>query len=633
MKRVLVLMTLGALCFAGMLLAARGASGVTASLQLAASDLLFLRPGGPRLGRVPARQDIVLVLFDMKSAQQTGVVHRYELDVQLYRALFQAQAKAVFDTRMIASATAEDFQTIQPLLDGMAALRDDSALLRDFWLSSELLAEHHPRYERMMAQNTPNFHPHAQGSLRSRLYPLIHISSLGPRESAPLQIARRVWGLEKADPQSVGTAMRESGIMSAWHTQAPDLVPKSEIPRRPYPLGERSIVWHVFPSTSALVPPAGFWVSYASLASEYRRFSYVDAMNHAAATDFAGKIVIVGFSLDTDPSSDTYEIPSSTGKATAAEVAASAVQTLLDGRRMREVPLAVSLGAAALMTIGLTVLSGVLRPLGGMLATLAALTTFFVAATVAYRADWYVDCVLAPSAGIIGAVLGGSYGSWLNLRARQRVVDLFGRYVPRAVVSQLILKPELEALQLGGVRREVSVLFADIRGFTTFSQDLSPEEVLRQLNAILQIMVECTFANEGTLDKFIGDAILVLFNAPLDQPDHVSRAVRTAAQIQERLAGHPTGLAVGVGVHRGDAVVGNIGAAQRMEYTAIGNTVNIASRLCGTAKAGQIVVSKTVADSLDGQFELEPLPPVQVKGISLPLDVSLIKGPRPARQA
>lgn len=631
MKRVLVLIVLGALCWGGVTLAARYASGVAGSLQLAASDLLFLRTGGPRLGRRAARQDIVLVLFDMKTAQEAGFVHRYEHDVQLYRALVEAQAQVVFDTRMIAAATVEDFQTIQPLLDGMAALRDDGTLLRDIWLSSELLTEHHPRYERMMAQNVTNSHAHAVPSLRARLYPLVQITSRGPQESAPLQIARRFWGLEKADLQAVGTGMRESGIMSAWHVQAPNLVPKTDLPHLPYQIGEHAIGWHVFPSTSSLVPPVGFWVNYDSPIYDYRRFSYVDVMKGAASADFAGKVVIVGFALDTDPSSDTYEIPNKGGKAMAAEVAASAVQTLLDGRNMREVPRGITLAMIAAMAIGLTVLTGVLRPLGGFLATLAALVVYFAGATVAYRGDWYVDCILAPVAGIIGAVLGGSYGSWLNLRARQRVVDLFGRYVPRAVVSQLILKPELEALRLGGVRREVAVLFADIRGFTTFSQDLPPEEVLRQLNAILQIMVECTFANEGTLDKFIGDAILVLFNAPLDQPDHVSRAVRTAVQIQQRLAGHPTGLAVGIGVHRGDAVVGNIGAAQRMEYTAIGNTVNIASRLCGTAKAGQIVVSKSVTDSLDSQFELEPLPSVQVKGISLPLDVSLVKGPRPER--
>jgi adenylate cyclase len=209
-------------------------------------------------------------------------------------------------------------------------------------------------------------------------------------------------------------------------------------------------------------------------------------------------------------------------------------------------------------------------------------------------------------------------------------VDLFGRYVPRAVVNQLIQRSELEALTLGGVKRDVTVLFADIRGFTTFSQDLSPEDVVSQLNALLEILVACTFEHGGTLDKFIGDAILVLFNAPLDQPDHVERAARTALSMQKRLNGHVTGLCVGIGVHRGEAVVGNIGTPQRMEYTAIGSTVNIASRLCDAAQPGQVVISQTVLKALPADFVTETLGAIQVKGIKQPLEVARLLDGAPA---
>lgn len=625
MKRLLILTLIGLAVWGAAVVTVRQAAGVASSVQLAASDLLFVRAGGPRLGRRAARHDIALVLYDKKTTDSLGYVHNYEHDLQLYRALSAAGAKLVFDTRMIATASAEEFQKIQPMLDAMRAIRDDGTLLRDVWLSAALLEETHPRYNRLMAQNVPNSHPHAVPSQRARIYPLVQFNGLGPRESAPLMIARAVWGLEQADVPEVARAMRESGVMSAWHVQSPKLVPKTDLPQVPYKIGDHAIDWHVFGSTTSLVPPVGFWVSYDPSLADYPRHSYVDAMQRAAPADFSGKLVLVGFEREIDPTSDTYELPNVAGKGVAAEVVACAVQTLLDGRMMRQVPQAVSLVAIGVMTIGLTVAAGVLRPLGALLVTVSAIAFYYALAALAYRAGWYPDCAVAPAFGLIGGVLGGSYGSWLNLRARQRVVDLFGRYVPRAVVSQLILKPELEALRLGGVKRDVSVLFADIRGFTTYSQDLPPEEVLRQLNAILQIMVECTFENEGTLDKFIGDAILVLFNAPLDQTDHVRRAVRTAVRIQRRLQGHPSGLAVGIGVHRGEAVVGNIGAAQRMEYTAIGSTVNIASRLCGTAKAGQIVVSSSVAEALGPEFPLHALEPVQVKGISQPLAVSLVR--------
>ena len=108
-----------------------------------------------------------------------------------------------------------------------------------------------------------------------------------------------------------------------------------------------------------------------------------------------------------------------------------------------------------------------------------------------------------------------------------RIATKVTGYVPRAIVNQLIQRSQLESLTMGGVHRDVSVMFADIRGFTVFSQDMAPQNVVLQLNSLLEIMVNCTFESEGTLDKFIGDAILVLFNVPLDQPDHVERAVRT----------------------------------------------------------------------------------------------------------
>lgn len=136
-----------------------------------------------------------------------------------------------------------------------------------------------------------------------------------------------------------------------------------------------------------------------------------------------------------------------------------------------------------------------------------------------------------------------------------------------------------------------------------------------QFQPLLGILVECTFENEGTLDKFIGDAILVLFNAPISQSDHVQRAIKTAAEMQTRLIRHKTGLKVGIGIHCGEAVVGNVGTQQRLEYTAIGNTVNIASRLCSLAQPGEVIVSSAVIEAATEDLKTESLGPMQVKGI------------------
>jgi len=297
----------------------------------------------------------------------------------------------------------------------------------------------------------------------------------------------------------------------------------------------------------------------------------------------------------------------------------------LDDRQMAVMPTPLGIAAAAVLIISLALTTGLMRPLHAAAAAMMLILGYYSFAVASYRLGWYPDCVIIPAVGAVTAVAGGISNAWLNLRMRRRVLDLFGRYVPRAVVNQLMLRPELESLTLGGTVREVTVLFADIRGFTTFSQHLPPEEIVLQLNSLLQVMVACTFENEGTLDKFIGDAILVLFNAPLDQADHTERAVRTAAKIQQELAGHPSGLSVGVGVHRGAAVIGNIGTPQRMEYTAIGSTVNIASRLCDFAKPGEIVVSQQVLAQLAEGHRFESLGAVEVKGISQPLQLSRLR--------
>jgi adenylate cyclase len=422
----------------------------------------------------------------------------------------------------------------------------------------------------------------------------------------------------------VGEELRRSGVMTVWHIHSPDVVAKTEVEKSPYRLDKEAIIWHPFLSTTTLVPPVGFWVSYDPDVAAYPRHSYIDALKGAAAEHFKDKIVIIGFDAEIDPTSDTYSIPSLPGKASAAEMVACATQTLLDGRTMATMPRWLSVLVMTALIFASALVTGLMKPVRSAFAFLSLLLLYYAFATAAYRAGVFPDCAIVPAVAMLTAVAGGTGNAWLSLRMRRRIVDLFGRYVPRAVVNQMLQRPELEALALGGTIREVTVMFADIRGFTAYSQDMSPDEVVRELNGLLKIMVDCTFENEGTLDKFIGDAILVLFNAPLDQPDHSDRAIRTALMIQQRLTSHDSKLRVGVGVHRGDAVVGNVGTPERMEYTAIGSTVNIASRLCDSARPGEVVASKAVVEALTGVVKAESLGALQVKGISHPLEAARV---------
>ena len=182
-------------------------------------------------------------------------------------------------------------------------------------------------------------------------------------------------------------------------------------------------------------------------------------------------------------------------------------------------------------------------------------------------------------------------------RLHQRQKQL-ARYLSADVAEAVMERPEL--MRLGGEHRDVTVLFTDVRGFTRWASGRAPDQVVTTLNRIFDVQTEVLFAHGGTLDKFLGDGLMALFGAPIALPDHAQRAVKAAVEIQRRMALLLPDLAgeeeiqelagVGIGIHTGTTAVGNIGSDRRMEYTAIGDTVNIASRLCGLARGGQILM-------------------------------------------
>jgi len=205
-----------------------------------------------------------------------------------------------------------------------------------------------------------------------------------------------------------------------------------------------------------------------------------------------------------------------------------------------------------------------------------------------------------------------------EMRQLEATREMFRRYVAPAVVDRLTSNPEL--LKLGGQRQEITILFADIRGFTHFSEPLPPEELVDVLNEYLAVAADAILKEEGTLDKFMGDAVMAIFNAPLTQDDHVIRAARAAltmraavAKLHERM---PKALRLnyGIGIHTGDAVVGNVGTEQQMNYTAIGDAVNLARRLQENAAGGQILLSRQAHQCIRNEAIAKRLLPIQVKG-------------------
>jgi len=207
-----------------------------------------------------------------------------------------------------------------------------------------------------------------------------------------------------------------------------------------------------------------------------------------------------------------------------------------------------------------------------------------------------------------------------GLGERDRVKTAFARYVSHQVMDSIL---DSKVDNLRGDRRRITVLFCDIRGFTTISEKLPPEKVVQLLNEYFEKMVEVVFRNKGTLDKFIGDGMMVIFGAPEDDDYQEMNALKAAMEMQRELFSvaekwKPEGLnlRIGIGINSGPAIVGNIGSSRRMEYTAIGDTVNLASRLeSATKELGVgILISEYTHNALRGSFQFKNMGAVQVKG-------------------
>ncbi len=235
-----------------------------------------------------------------------------------------------------------------------------------------------------------------------------------------------------------------------------------------------------------------------------------------------------------------------------------------------------------------------------------------------------------PLFNLIILYIGTSIHSFLTEeREKRRIRQTFGLYVQDSVVEKMLEHPEM--LRLGGEKKELTVLFSDIRGFTTLSESLPPEELVSQLNEYLTEMTQIVLENQGTLDKYIGDAVMAIFGAPLDDPDHARHACETALQMNERLKalrerwiteGKPP-LAIGIGINTGAMIVGNMGSERRFDYTVLGDNVNLASRLEGLTKMYGVtmIVSDSTWEKTGNAFWSRQLDRVRVKGKHKPVGI------------
>jgi adenylate cyclase len=345
---------------------------------------------------------------------------------------------------------------------------------------------------------------------------------------------------------------------------------------------------------------------------------------------FAGKIVLVGATTPT--LHDIFPTPfASQSGMPGVEIHAHTLETLLQGIPLRRAPAllvpvaAVLAGAAAAWT------ATAFRPLPAFGIIAAAIGTYLAGSHAVFLwARYWIDVVPVPLALLV--TYAGTVAK--NFTQEQREKRRLSRFFSPDVVAEIVRHKDDS--KLAATRRRMTVLFSDIRGFTSMSEKMQPEEVVTFLREYLTVMTEAVFKHGGTVDKYIGDAIMALYNVPFEAPDHALRAVRTALEFQERVrplaerfaSRHGGQLACGVGIHTGDAVVGTIGSEQRLEYTAIGDTINLGSRLEGLTKdfSVPIIISEATYALVRDHFGARDLGEVTVKGKAIPVKIYAVLG-------
>ncbi len=345
----------------------------------------------------------------------------------------------------------------------------------------------------------------------------------------------------------------------------------------------------------------------------FQSISYAKVLRGEFPADtFKGKLVIVGAS---SPILQDLHATATTGSAPmpGPEVWANAAATLLEGVPLRNTP--GWLNILVILIIGMVVPLGSLRlrQWRSLLDALALAVVFTIAVQVAFNTGLIVTFVyplLALAVGTLGTLAVLYVGETIE---RARVHDLFSRFVPADVVDQVVASAGGN-LRLGAVERDCTVLFSDLRGFTSFSEKLAAPRVIEVVNCYLNEMTEAILAAGGTLVSYMGDGIMAVFGAPLEQDDHADRALTAAVEmIGPRLDtfntwiaenGHAHEFVMGVGINSGSVMAGNIGSEQRVEYTALGDTTNTASRLEGMTKGSGHMLF--IADSTRERMKQPP---------------------------
>ena len=370
-----------------------------------------------------------------------------------------------------------------------------------------------------------------------------------------------------------------------------------------------------------LISGNAFGFTFSGKSGDYEVLSLCDVLDGKIDTRvFRNSIVLVG--AYAPGMQDSYNVAVQRGQQMyGVEIHANIIEALLEGKTF--VPVSVMGYALIVTAIALIFLmiARKVKPIPLTVILLGVIVLDVLAGKLLYSHGIAVSLVELPLVLILVYLYQVIAGYLGEVMKRRKVMNAFKKYVAPQVVEEISKKGDFEIV-LGGENRHIAVLFVDIRGFTPMSESLQPEQVVEILNEYLTLTTTSIFQNGGTLDKFIGDATMAVFNAPFDLDDYIYRAVCTALDIaagsdaleKKLMERFGKSVSFGIGVNCGPAVVGNIGCDFRMDYTAIGDTVNTAARLESNAKRRQILISSEVYEAVKDRISANEIGVIPLKG-------------------
>ena len=554
------------------------ASGILRTAESAVSDALYQHP-------VATDGEIVIIGMDQYALDQLGPMpwpRSYMADVVAYLNADPENAPAVIGLDVLYIGHSGDLEADAALVEA-AAMGGNVVVAGAATFGSELVTEGETFYMEDMSLVAWE----APYEELAEVAEVAHINAMADKDGI---IRHNLLPVETPD----GTVYSFARVIYEKYAEAMGFEPN------PMPITDED---------------GFFYLPYTAKPGGYDQgISFADVYNGEVDPEyFAGKIVLIGpyaaGMQDEYRTSIEHAVPMY-----GVEVQANQIDAYRSGFIPREAHLSFQMVFLFIWCLALlTALRN--RKVGpSILIWLGACGAWLGFCAFAYHSGWVLHAMCFPLMSTV-IFIGSVAANYIRAaREKRRITATFGRYVDPAVLKELLVQGGA-AEQLGGKMFDIAVLFVDIRGFTPMSESLDPPTVVEIINKYLTLTTECIMRYHGTLDKFVGDCTMAFWNAPLPQEDYVYLACKAAMDMvegskalgEELLAKYGRTVSFGVGVHVGPAVIGNIGAPQRMDYTAIGDTVNTSARLEANAPGGKVLISRAVADALGDRADVTSL--------------------------